>query len=187
MGRIWSARAHTLPGRSFPVHSEDTRCATSVRRRGRPRFPVSEISRHSNGEPACAIRCTGRTPPGRDRATRRIADCQSPSHAFRGRRASCVALAAAPEAGWWLLARCSGRDVAGPNCASISTLLQAARSFDLAMTRRARKLIGMTQDDHSSFPPRPGRIHDRRPPWPATAAVRHPGDCSRRRSRRAGL
>jgi hypothetical protein len=30
-----------------------------VRRRGRPRFPVSEISRHSNGEPACA----GRTPP----------------------------------------------------------------------------------------------------------------------------
>jgi hypothetical protein len=26
---------------------------------------VSEISRHSNGEPACAIRCTGRTPPGR--------------------------------------------------------------------------------------------------------------------------
>jgi hypothetical protein len=63
MGRIRSVRAHTRPGRSFHIHSEDTRCATGVRRRGRPRFPVSEISRHSNGEPACAVRCTGRTPP----------------------------------------------------------------------------------------------------------------------------
>jgi hypothetical protein len=63
MGRIRSARAHTRPGRSFRLHSEDTRCATGVRGRGRPRFPVSEISRHSNCEPACAVRCTGQTPP----------------------------------------------------------------------------------------------------------------------------
>jgi hypothetical protein len=63
MGRIWSARAHIRPGRSFHIHSEDTGCATGVRRRGRPRFPVSEISRHSGCAPACAIRCTGRTPP----------------------------------------------------------------------------------------------------------------------------
>jgi hypothetical protein len=87
--RIWSARAHARPGWSFRIHSENTRCATGARRRGRPRFPVSKISRHSNCEPACAIRCTGRTPPGRDRATRRIADCRSPSHACRGRRGSC--------------------------------------------------------------------------------------------------
>jgi hypothetical protein len=62
MGRIWSARAHTRTRRSFRIHSENTRCATGVRRRGRTRFPISEISRHSNGEQACAIRCTGRTP-----------------------------------------------------------------------------------------------------------------------------
>jgi hypothetical protein len=52
-----------LPGRSFRLHSENTRCATGVRRRGRPRFPVSEISRHSNCVPACAVRCTGQSPP----------------------------------------------------------------------------------------------------------------------------
>jgi hypothetical protein len=63
MGRIWSACAHTRSGRSFRIHSENTRCATAVRRRGRPRFPVSEISRHSGCAPACAICCTGRTPP----------------------------------------------------------------------------------------------------------------------------
>jgi hypothetical protein len=40
MGRIWSACAHTRPGRSFRIHSEDTRCATGVQRPGRPRFPV---------------------------------------------------------------------------------------------------------------------------------------------------
>jgi len=62
MGRIWSDRARAWPGRSFRIHSEDTRCATAVRRRGRPHFPVSEISRHSNCEPACAIRCTGKDP-----------------------------------------------------------------------------------------------------------------------------
>jgi hypothetical protein len=62
LGRIRSARAHARPGWSFRIHSENTRCATGVRRRGHPHFPVSEISRHSNGEPACAIRCTGRTP-----------------------------------------------------------------------------------------------------------------------------
>jgi hypothetical protein len=63
MGRIWSARAHTRSGRSFRLHSENTRCATGVRRRGHPRFTASEISRHSNCEPACAIRCTAQTPP----------------------------------------------------------------------------------------------------------------------------
>jgi hypothetical protein len=35
----------------------------SVQRRGCPRFPVGEIAHHSNCEPACAVRCTGRTPP----------------------------------------------------------------------------------------------------------------------------
>jgi hypothetical protein len=74
MARIRSARAHTRPGRSFRLHSENTRCATGVRRRGHPRFPVSEISRHSRAESACAIRCTGRTPRGRGRAAlRRLA------------------------------------------------------------------------------------------------------------------
>jgi hypothetical protein len=68
MGRIWSAPAHARPGRSFRIHSENTRCATGVRRRGQPHFPVSEISRHSNGEPACAIRCTGRRHLDQDRA-----------------------------------------------------------------------------------------------------------------------
>jgi hypothetical protein len=74
MGRIRSARAHTRPGRSFHIHSENTRCATGARRRGRPLFPVSEISRDSNREPACAIRCKARTPRDRDRAAlRRLA------------------------------------------------------------------------------------------------------------------
>jgi hypothetical protein len=96
MGRIWSARAHTRPGRSFRFHSENTRCATGVRRRGRPRFPVSEISRHSNGEPACAIRCTGRTPRGRGRAARRITDCRSPNHgAAAGAALAALAVAVA--------------------------------------------------------------------------------------------
>jgi hypothetical protein len=81
MGRIRSARAHARPGWSFRIHSENTRCATGVRRRGRPRFPVSKISRHSNCEPACAIRGTGRIRRGRDRATRRITDCRSRCHA----------------------------------------------------------------------------------------------------------
>jgi hypothetical protein len=35
------------------------RCATARRHS----FPVSEISHHSNCEPACAVRCTRRTPP----------------------------------------------------------------------------------------------------------------------------
>jgi len=62
MDHIWSVRAHAGPPRSFHFHSEDTRCATGVRRRGRPRCPISEISCHSNAEPACAIRCTGQPP-----------------------------------------------------------------------------------------------------------------------------
>jgi len=85
MGRIWSACAHTRPGRSFRIHSENTRCATGVRRRGLSRFTFSKISRHSNGEATCAIRCTGRTPV-RDRATRRIAHCRSPSRVPRAVR-----------------------------------------------------------------------------------------------------
>jgi hypothetical protein len=39
-------------------------------------LPVSEISRHSNGEPACAIRCPGRTPRDWDRAARRIGEAK---------------------------------------------------------------------------------------------------------------
>jgi hypothetical protein len=58
--------------------------------------------------------------------------------------------------------------------------------FELAMMRRARKLIGMSQDDLSSFRPCQVRIRDPRPTWPATAAVRHPSDHSRSRSRWAG-
>jgi len=38
--------------------------------------PVSEISRHSNGEPVCAIRCTRRTPRDRDRAVRPIGEAK---------------------------------------------------------------------------------------------------------------
>src|SRR5450755_2896410 len=38
---------------------------------GRPRFPARKIPRYSNGKPACAIRCTGRTPRDRDRAALR--------------------------------------------------------------------------------------------------------------------
>ena len=96
MGRIWSTRAHIRPGRLFHVHNEDTRCATGVRGRGYPRFPVSEISRHSNCEPACAVRCTGRTPRSGscNMSDRRLQESES-----RVPRASSVALAAAPEAG----------------------------------------------------------------------------------------
>jgi hypothetical protein len=91
MGRIRSARAHTRPGRSFRLHSEDTRCATSVRHRGRPHFSVSKFSRHSNCALAVQSAAQGEHPPGRDRAARRIADCRSPSHVCRGQRGSCSA------------------------------------------------------------------------------------------------
>jgi hypothetical protein len=79
MIRIRSDLAHAWPGRSFHLHSENTRCGTGVQRHGRRRFPVSEISCYFSDEPACAVRRTGRTPV-RDRVTRRIADCRSPSH-----------------------------------------------------------------------------------------------------------
>jgi hypothetical protein len=36
------ARAHARPGRSFRIHSEDTRCTIGVQRRGRPHFPVKD-------------------------------------------------------------------------------------------------------------------------------------------------
>jgi len=76
----------TKQNASAPNTVADTRCATGVRRRGRPRFPVGEISHHSNGESACAIRCTGRTPPRvrivltpdrRSRVRRRAASVQA--------------------------------------------------------------------------------------------------------------
>lgn len=60
-----------MPGQAECQHAEYWgghpmchRCATARRHS----FPISEISRHSNGEPACAIRCTRRTPRDRDRA-----------------------------------------------------------------------------------------------------------------------
>jgi hypothetical protein len=74
LGRIWSTRAHTRSERSFHLHSEHARCGTGVQRRSRPHFPVNEIFGHSNGQPACAIRCTGRTPRDRDRAVRWIGE-----------------------------------------------------------------------------------------------------------------
>jgi hypothetical protein len=55
------------------------RCAMARRHS----FPISEISRHSNGEPACAVRCTGRTPPGRDRA--HVGSAKPRTHARRHR------------------------------------------------------------------------------------------------------
>jgi hypothetical protein len=70
------ATCPTKQNASAPNTVADTRCATDVRRRGATRFPVSEISCHSNGEPACAIRCTGRTPRDRDRAARRIGEAK---------------------------------------------------------------------------------------------------------------
>jgi hypothetical protein len=62
MIRIRSDLAHAWPGRSFHLHSENTRCGTGVQRHGRRRFPVSEISCYFSDEPAWAVRCTGRTP-----------------------------------------------------------------------------------------------------------------------------
>ena len=62
LGHIRSARAHARPGRSSGIHSENTRCATGVRRRGPLTSPSAKSPRHSSGEPACAIRGTGRTP-----------------------------------------------------------------------------------------------------------------------------
>jgi hypothetical protein len=70
------ATCPTKQNASAPNTVAHTRCATGVRRRGATRFPVSEISRHSNGEPACASRCTGRTPCDRDRAARRIGEAK---------------------------------------------------------------------------------------------------------------
>lgn len=64
--KVWVASGQLVrtPARTvIPYSQQNTRCATGVRHRGRPRFPFTEISRHSNGEPACAIRCTGRTTP----------------------------------------------------------------------------------------------------------------------------
>jgi hypothetical protein len=43
---------------------------------GRPRFSIGEIAHHSNCEPACAVRCTGRIPAGRDRAAHRIGEAK---------------------------------------------------------------------------------------------------------------
>ena len=68
------ATCPTKQDASAPNTVADTRCVTGVRRRGRPRFPVGEISRHSNGEPARSIRCIGRTPRDRDRTARRIGE-----------------------------------------------------------------------------------------------------------------
>jgi hypothetical protein len=56
------------------------------------------------------------------------------------------------------------RGVAGPNCVSVSTLMQAPRCFDLAIMQRRRKLIDMHQDNLSSFRPRKGRGCSS--PWP---------------------
>jgi hypothetical protein len=70
------ATCPTKQNASAPNTVADTRCATGVRRRGRPRFPVGEISHHSNCEPAWAVRCIGRTPPGRGRAARRIGEAE---------------------------------------------------------------------------------------------------------------
>jgi hypothetical protein len=61
LGRTWSPRAHAWPGRSLHRHSKHARCATGVQHCGRSCFPISKISRHSNGEDICAIRYTGRT------------------------------------------------------------------------------------------------------------------------------
>jgi hypothetical protein len=49
------------------------------------------------------------------------------------------------------------RGVAGPNCVSVSTLMQQPRCFDLAIMQRRRKLVDMHQDNLSSFRPRKGR------------------------------
>jgi hypothetical protein len=39
MGRIWSARAHTRPGRSFRIHNDNSRYVTGVQRPGRLASP----------------------------------------------------------------------------------------------------------------------------------------------------
>lgn len=56
-----------------------------------------------------------------------------------------------------VLASRSGRNVAGSNCVSVSTLLSAEQWSDLAVRLRWRKLTDMSQDDLSSFRPHPGR------------------------------
>jgi hypothetical protein len=72
MGRIWSARAHLRPGRSFRIHSENTRCATAVRRRGHPHFPSAKYL----VIPAVSCLCTlhrANTPDRGRAALRRLA------------------------------------------------------------------------------------------------------------------
>ena len=81
---VRTPRARTVVPFSQREHPTCHRCATPRRLY----LVASEISRYSNGEPACAIFCTRRTSPGRDHAARRIADCRSPNNACRGRRGS---------------------------------------------------------------------------------------------------
>lgn len=61
-GSHLSTCAHTRPGRSFCIHSENAGRATGVRCRGRPHFPVSKFSRHSNCAPAVQSAAQGEHP-----------------------------------------------------------------------------------------------------------------------------
>jgi hypothetical protein len=64
-----------------------------------------------------------------------------------------------------VLARCSGRDTAGPHCVSISTPRYAARCLGLAIWQRRRKLFGMSRDDLSTFVRARGRSCSSPPRW----------------------
>jgi hypothetical protein len=61
----WGAPGHlvrTLGQDDRYIVTASTPGATGVQHSGRSCFPISKISRHSNGEDICAIRYTGRTP-----------------------------------------------------------------------------------------------------------------------------
>jgi hypothetical protein len=84
-----------------------------VQRRGRSCFPVSKISRHSNGEAICAVRC-GRTPRDRDRAARR----RRRRHTRR-RWGSSIGSSDASAEGLGLPARIDGRRTHGSHALSL--------------------------------------------------------------------
>ena len=119
--QLASARAH--PARTVVPYSqrEHPMCHGCAPRRP-PSFPVSEISWHFNGETACAIRCTGRTPV-RDGVT--SSDRPLPESAMGG-----AALAALAWFGSRSMLRMAARS------AWLRSLTKGAASLRLVSSRR---------------------------------------------------
>jgi hypothetical protein len=112
--RTWSPRAHTWPRRSLHRHSEHTRCATGVQRRGRSLLPRQQDFSSFQREAICAVRCTGRTPRDRDHAARGRS-----RGGIRGRAGSSVGSSEASAEGLSLPALIDGRRTQGSHALSL--------------------------------------------------------------------